>query len=107
MLGGSLAPMALTMGEPAGIGPDITALAWLALKDRADRHFFVIGDLNYLESRIAHLRFGVPVAAIVSPSETAAVFTRAIPVFDIAFAHSPEAGKPSRGTAEQVIAFID
>jgi 4-hydroxythreonine-4-phosphate dehydrogenase len=107
MLGNCLAPLALTMGEPAGIGPDITALAWLALKERVDRHFFVIGDRSYLESRIGHLRLDVPVAAVGSPSEAAAVFTRAIPVFDIAFTHPPEAGKPSSHTATQVIAFID
>jgi 4-hydroxythreonine-4-phosphate dehydrogenase len=103
----SLPPLALTMGEPAGIGPDITALAWLALRDRPELAFFVIGDLNSLESRISHLRLDVPVAAVVAPKEAPLVFGRALPVFDIAFAHPPTAGKPSSATAPMVIAFID
>jgi 4-hydroxythreonine-4-phosphate dehydrogenase len=107
MTAAGLAPLALTMGEPAGIAPDITALAWLALKDRGDLAFFLIGDLNYLAGRIAHLRLDALVAGIVSPAETSSVFRRAIPVFDIAFAHPPSAGKPSSTTAPQVIAFID
>ena len=49
MTRGPAAPLALTMGEPAGIGPEITALAWLKLKERSDLVFFLIGDLNYLE----------------------------------------------------------
>src|SRR5262245_43474240 len=101
------APLALTMGEPAGIGPDITALAWLKLKDRRDLIFFLIGDINYQASRIAHLRLNVPVAAIVSPAEAATVFSRTIPILDIPFAHPPVQGKPSPSTAPQVIAFID
>jgi 4-hydroxythreonine-4-phosphate dehydrogenase len=101
------APLALTMGEPAGIGTDIIALAWLALKDRRDLAFFMIGDLNYLEHRIAHLRLDVPLAAILSPPEASMAFCRALPVLDMPFAHPPVIGKPSLETAAQVIAFID
>jgi 4-hydroxythreonine-4-phosphate dehydrogenase len=104
---GGPAPLALTMGEPAGIAPDITALAWLALRDHPDLAFFLIGDLNYLDSRIAHLRLEVPVQAIVSPTEAAMVFSHALPVFDVPLAHAPTTGKPSADTAARVIAFID
>ncbi len=40
------APIALTVGEPAGIGPEIAARAWAALRD--DLAFFWIGDPRHL-----------------------------------------------------------
>jgi 4-hydroxythreonine-4-phosphate dehydrogenase len=95
------------MGEPAGIGPDITALAWLALGQRRGPRFFVIGDLNYLRNRIGHLELDIPVAAIVSPDETPAVFERAIPVLHRPFESAPAMGSPSPETAPRVIGFID
>lgn len=103
----SPAPLALTMGEPSGIGPDITAFAWLALRQRRGPQFFVIGDLNYLRSRIGHLELDVPLATIVSPEETPATFDRAIPVLHRSFEHAPAIGSPSPETAPRVIAFID
>ena len=36
-------PLTLTLGEPAGIGPDIVFMAWRDLSRRADLAFFVIG----------------------------------------------------------------
>ena len=101
MLGNCLAPLALTMGEPAGIGPDITALAWLALKERVDRHFFVIGDRSYLESRIGHLRLDVPVAAVGSPSEAAAVWGSSRALGASAFT-SPQDNVPFRYPSIQI-----
>ncbi len=38
------APLAVTLGDPAGIGPEVTAKAWDARHDRARPPFFAIGD---------------------------------------------------------------
>ena len=60
--------IALSMGEPAGIGPEVTAKAWLA----GAPPFCVVGD--------AALYAGVPVARVAAIEEAAAVFGRALPV---------------------------
>lgn len=67
-------PLALTMGEPAGVGPEITVAAWKALSSRPDLAFFVIGD------PALYARCGAPVAEIGDPRETAAAFADALPV---------------------------
>jgi 4-hydroxythreonine-4-phosphate dehydrogenase len=56
--------IALTCGEPAGIGPEIAASAWAHLRGRVP--FFLIGDPG-------HLPAGVPVAVIETPEAAAGV----------------------------------
>ena len=70
----SLAPLAVTMGDPAGIGPEITRAAWKAL--RTGHPFAVIADPDHL----AALGGDVPVRAVDTMAEAAAVFPRALPV---------------------------
>lgn len=60
--------IALSMGEPAGIGPEVTAKAWQA----GAPPFCVVGD--------AALYAGMPVARVEAIEEAAAVFGRALPV---------------------------
>ena len=43
-------PIALTCGEPAGVAPEITAKAWLALRGADVGAFFLIGDGDYFNS---------------------------------------------------------
>jgi 4-hydroxythreonine-4-phosphate dehydrogenase len=101
------APIVLTMGEPAGIGPEIAALAWLALKARDDICFFMVGDRAYLDQRVSQLRRNVQVVAISEPAEAKDRYRGAIPILDVAFTRPPVTGAPSPETACQVIQFID
>jgi 4-hydroxythreonine-4-phosphate dehydrogenase len=41
-------PLALTLGEPAGIGPDITLAAWHRRSELALPAFYVLGDPQFL-----------------------------------------------------------
>jgi 4-hydroxythreonine-4-phosphate dehydrogenase len=93
-------PLAVTCGEPAGVGPEITAKAWNAL--RSGPPFFVIGDASYWQAR-----GGSGVARIAAPEEAASRFGTALPVLDRPLSSHPAAGAPSPGTAPQVIASID
>lgn len=70
------APLALTMGEPGGIGGEITVAAWNALRAEGPA-FFPIAD----PQRLAHL--GAPTKTIEHPSEAPAVFADALPVLPI------------------------
>ena len=49
---GTPAPLALSMGDPAGIGPEITVKAWHALREQGPA-FVAVGDFQSLASASA------------------------------------------------------
>ena len=71
-------PLALTVGEPAGIGPDITIEAWLARGSADIAPFIFVGDGSVLSRRATALGREIAVAA-ATPGEAAAIFPDAIP----------------------------
>ena len=90
-------PIALTCGEPAGIGPELAVKAWQALQDTLD--FFLIGDPS-------HLPAGAPVVEIAQPSETAVAMTSGLPVLPHPFAAPNIPGKADPANAQGVIDVI-
>ncbi|MEL7303206.1 MAG: 4-hydroxythreonine-4-phosphate dehydrogenase, partial [Pseudomonadota bacterium] len=44
-------PLALTLGDPAGIGPDITLAAWRGRDEHKLDPFVVVGDADALRAR--------------------------------------------------------
>ena len=91
-------PLALTMGEPAGIGPDITGPAWQALRD--EECFFLIGDPALLPADL-------PVALIEAPEQAGAVMGEALPVLARDFGAPRSPGRASPAHAPHVIGAID
>ncbi|MHA3913400.1 4-hydroxythreonine-4-phosphate dehydrogenase PdxA [Halovulum sp. GXIMD14793] len=90
--------LALTLGDPAGIGPEIALKAYAKLKDDCD--FFVIGDADLL-ARLGQ-ETGTPVSAITSPSERAD---------GLRVLHTPlpgpiTPGQPTPANAPAVVEFI-
>lgn len=73
------APLALTMGDPAGIAPDVTLAAWHALRG-SDDVFVLIGDADVLRQRAELLGSPTPLATISYLSEAPSVFDKALPV---------------------------
>ena len=55
-------PLALTLGEPAGIGPDIALLAWLRRQELKLPPFYILGDSAFLAGRARALRLDVKLA---------------------------------------------
>lgn len=98
-------PLALTMGEPAGIGGEITLKAWIA-KPVAAGPFFCIGDPAWLADCARTLGLDVPVAVISHPHEARNVFSSALPVLPETLAVPPIAGKPNAVNAPAVINAI-
>jgi 4-hydroxythreonine-4-phosphate dehydrogenase len=96
----SAGPLALTLGDPAGIGPEIVGAAWSALKESGPA-FFVVGCAETIACA------GWPVERIDRPAEAAGVFAAALPVLDIALEHPASPGRPSAECAPQVIAWIE
>src|SRR5262245_26163657 len=75
-------PLALTLGEPAGIGPDITIAAWSRRAELKLPPFYLVGDPQALERRAARLGLSVPVAK-VEPHTAIEAFATALPVVDV------------------------
>ncbi|HEY5607962.1 MAG TPA: 4-hydroxythreonine-4-phosphate dehydrogenase PdxA [Alphaproteobacteria bacterium] len=96
-------PLALTMGEPAGIGGDITLMAW---QRRADIPcFFAIDDPERLRKLAQRIGIATRVQSIAAPAEAAEVYPSALPVLPIEVA--PVApGQPNPAAARAVVESI-
>lgn len=78
-------PIAITLGDPAGIGPEIIAKAFRDAPE-AMRGCFVVGDVATMRRAsglISHGRLRLPVACIETPSEALTVPPQCLPVFQI------------------------
>ena len=91
-------PLALTQGDPAGIGPDITITAWQKRESEILSPFIFLGDPDVLRGRADLLGIDVPVETC-SVEQAADVFSRAIPVLDIGSAGIVTAGQPRSRSA--------
>jgi 4-hydroxythreonine-4-phosphate dehydrogenase len=99
-------PLVLTWGEPAGIGPDITLIAWQRRADLDLPPFYLLADPQCIARRAEQLGLDVPIE-IVAPENAGTVFARALPVVDLGVAAAAEAGKPDATSAPAAIASID
>ena len=73
-------PLALTMGEPAGIGPELTLRAWAARDPAGLPPFFAIADPDHLRVFASKLGIATPLTVIALPREAEGVFHSALPV---------------------------
>ena len=98
-------PLALTLGEPAGIGPDLALAVWHRRAELDLPRFYVVGDPAFLRRRADLLGLRVPVAT-VTPSAAAATFPSALPVVALDVTVTAEPGRPDRSSAPAAIASI-
>ena len=98
-------PLALTIGEPAGIGPDLTLAVWHRRDELDIPRFYIVADPDFLRRRAARLRLDVPIA-VVTPATAAAKFAAALPVVALGLKVSAEPGRPDRSSAPAAIASI-
>jgi 4-hydroxythreonine-4-phosphate dehydrogenase len=83
--------VAITLGDPAGVGPEIIAMAF---RDAAQhtRNCFVVGDLDCMRrgaQAIARGQVPIPVALIDSPAEAAKMPPRCVPVLQVVHREAP------------------
>jgi 4-hydroxythreonine-4-phosphate dehydrogenase len=97
-------PLALTLGDPAGIGPEITVKAWQALRESGPV-FMVIGDAHLLGA--ASAAGASIIRPVTGPDEAAAVFADQLPVLDIPLQARVVSGQPSVGAAPTVVRWIE
>jgi len=98
--------LALTQGDPAGIGPEITLRAWMEREARKLPPFAVLSDPSFLAGVAARLGWRVPVEA-VAIEDAAEVFGRALPVVALPSRVAAVPGRPDGVNAAATIASID
>ncbi|MDF1607224.1 4-hydroxythreonine-4-phosphate dehydrogenase PdxA [Hoeflea sp. YIM 152468] len=102
---GNRRALALTMGDPAGIGIDLTLAAWSNRVELGLPPFFLIADPRLLAARAKMLGRDVPVAE--ASAETAvALFDTALPVLPVELGADVVAGTPDPANADAVIEAI-
>lgn len=86
-------PLALSIGDPAGVGPELAAAAWAVRNTEHLPSFFVVGSSRLVEQAVRARGLNVPVCAVQAPDEVADCFDGALPVLDIGdLAYTP--GEP-------------
>jgi 4-hydroxythreonine-4-phosphate dehydrogenase len=100
-----LRPLALTLGEPAGIGPDITFAAWRRRAELDLQPFYVLGDPAFLRQRAQAMAPDVTIAT-VEPDAAVTTFSKALPVVDIGVAVTAAPGRPDDTSAPAAIEAI-
>ncbi len=98
-------PLALTLGEPAGIGPDLTLALWPRRVELDLPPFYVIGDIDFLTRRARALGLDVPMAE-VTPATAGAAFERALPVVPLGLTITATPGQPDATSAPAAIESI-
>jgi len=98
-------PLALTLGEPAGIGPDITFTAWRRRAELGLPPFYLLADPAFIARRVQRIAPDTPLA-VVEPAAAAAAFSTTLPVVDIAVPVSAEPGRPDQSSAPAALAAI-
>ena len=101
----SAPPLALTLGEPAGIGPDIAIAAWRRRDELDLPPFYLIAEPGFVARRAERLGVALPIRT-VTPREAAAAFADALPVVTLDLAIGAEPGRPDGSSAPAAIAAI-
>jgi 4-hydroxythreonine-4-phosphate dehydrogenase len=98
-------PLALTMGEPAGIGGDVALKAW-ARRAEGVPPFFLIDDAARLAGLAARLGLAVPIAVIDHPAQAMTAFADALPVLRQDLPIAVEPGHPDPANVAAIRASI-
>jgi 4-hydroxythreonine-4-phosphate dehydrogenase len=98
-------PLALTLGEPAGIGPDITMMAWLRRNELKLPAFYLLGDPDFISRRAQQLGLTIPLAD-TNAKDAAAAFARALPVVPTGQAATARPGAPDDSSADAALNSI-
>ncbi len=94
------------MGDPAGIGGELTLRTWLALRG-SGLSFFVLDDPTRLTALANEMGLDVPVRTIWHAGEAGAVFPSALPVLPVSLPAVPVPGHPNPLNAAAVVSSIE
>jgi 4-hydroxythreonine-4-phosphate dehydrogenase len=95
-------PLAVALGDPSGIGPEVTAKAWVARDIQRLPPFFAVGDARSIEAV-----WRGPVSRITDPSHAEEVFPSALPVIQVEDAGPIQPGEPNGEGARCALASLE
>ncbi|RWP44169.1 4-hydroxythreonine-4-phosphate dehydrogenase PdxA [Mesorhizobium sp.] len=99
-------PLALSVGDPSGIGPEIAIAAWQARDSAGVPPFYLLADPALVSARARRLVADMPITETM-PAEAARVFTRALPVVPLVARFVDDPGRPDPANAAGIIEAID
>ncbi len=94
-------PLALSLGDPGGVGPEIVTAAWRSLQASPRHTFVAVGDASVISAA------GGPVALVQTAAEAADAFAEAIPVLDRPCSAPIEVGRPNPALAVDITDWIE
>jgi 4-hydroxythreonine-4-phosphate dehydrogenase len=97
-----LIPLAISLGDPAGIGPEIAAKAWAARAVQNLPPFFAVGDTRAIEAV-----WRGPMVRISDPSQAQEAFANALPVLEIENSGAISPGKPNLEGARNALEALE
>src|SRR5258708_38644690 len=100
------ARLAVPMGEPAGIGGELSLKA-RSMRHRGARPFFVLDDAIRLAGIADKLGLDVPVGQIARPADACAVFDTALPVLSVQLRGPVRTGHPDPANAPATLEAIE
>jgi len=98
-------PLAVTLGEPAGIGPDITIAMWRRREELRLPPFYLLGDRDCIARRACALGVDLPIAD-VSAEDAISAFPDALPVVATGNLATADPGKPDATSAAAAVGAI-
>ena len=99
-------PLAVSLGDPAGVGPELIAEAWARRGEERLPPFVAVGGMNTLRAAAERRGIAVPLAKVASLDDMAAGFDEALPVVPSAdTAYRP--GEPTRRGAQVSIRWLE
>ena len=101
---GDRLPLAMTMGDPAGIGPELALLAWLR-KAPGDPPFFVLAPPALLAAAAKQAGLAAQVVE-TEPARAASVAERGLPVVPLDYSVEAEPGRPDARNAAATVESI-
>jgi len=101
------APLAVSLGDPAGVGPELICQAWMRREAERLPPFLVAGGANVLREAAARRGMDVPVERVDNPFDAVDVFSRALPVFPIASYAAYDPGRPGEPGARLALASLE
>ncbi|MCX2723160.1 4-hydroxythreonine-4-phosphate dehydrogenase PdxA [Roseibium salinum] len=99
-------PVAVSMGEPAGIGLELALVAWNNRRSLRLPPFYVRGDETLLAERAAAIGMKIRIES-VSPDQAVRQFSKSLPVVQTGPALTDRPGEEQEGTAQSVVACIE
>jgi 4-hydroxythreonine-4-phosphate dehydrogenase len=99
-------PLALSVGDPSGIGPEIAIAAWQAGDSAGVPPFYLLADPDLIEARARRIGAAVTITETL-PGQAAHHFARALPIVPLYARHVDSPGEPDPANAAGTIEAID